>query len=166
MAILQKNKIILAILFFTLLGCVSSGYNAGKEKPFGTDIEVTPDRIILECEFITDYEGDRSNPYGFMIHVLDNEKTVLTVSSALVLEKEDCFDWLKQSEKIIRKGKSILVRGRGDAHAAAKMEKWAYNFPKHGTFYGNGRALNFLGIRNDKGQCLNALADDVFCSQR
>ena len=34
--------------------------------------------IYVECEFITDYEGDRSDPYGFMIHVLDNEKTVLT----------------------------------------------------------------------------------------
>jgi hypothetical protein len=166
MASLQRNKIVLAVLFFTLLGCVTSRYHAGKEKPLGTDIEVTPDRIILECEFITDYEGDRSNPYGFMIHVLDNEKTVLTVSSALVLEKKDCFDWFKQSEKIVSNGQSILVRGRGNAHAPVEMGKWTHNFPKHGTFYGNGRALNFLGIRNDRGQCLNPLASDDFCSQK
>jgi len=163
MAYLQKSNLLIMTVLIFLSGCVTSKYHAGKQKAFGTDIEVTPDRVIVECEFITDYEGDRSDPYGFMIHVLDNEKTVLTLSSATVLEKSDCFDWLKQSEKIISKGKSILVRGRGDAHAAAKMEKWAYNFSKHGTFYGNSRALNFLGIRNDKGQCLNTLADDDFC---
>ncbi len=164
MAYLKKSKIFVILVFIFLSSCVTSSYHASKPKPSGTDIEVTSDRIVVECEFITDYEGDRSDPYGFMIHVLDSEKTVLTLSSATVLEKEDCFDWLKQSEKIINKGKSILVRGRGDAHAAAQMKQWTYNFPKHGTFYGNGRELNFLGIRNDKWQCLNTLASDDFCS--
>lgn len=163
---LQKNSFLIMILIISLSGCITSTYSAGKQSEAGTYIEVTPDRIVVECEFITDYEGDRSDPYGFMIHLLDNEQTVLTVSSATVLEKSDCFDWLKQSEKIISKGKSILVLGRGDAYAPGNMEKFAYNFPKHGTFYGNGRALNFLGIRNDNGQCLNTLASDDFCPQK
>lgn len=154
------------ILSIFLSGCITSTYSAGKQSAEGTDIEVTPDRIIVQCEFITDYEGDRSDPYGFMILILDKEKTVLTVSSATVLEKSDCFDWLKRSEKIINTAKSISVLGRGSAYAPGNMEKFAYSFPKHGTFYGNGRALNFLGIRNDKGQCLNALASDDFCPQK
>lgn len=166
MACLQKNSFLMIMLTIGLFGCITSTYKAGKQSEVGTYIEVTPDRIIVECEFITDYEGDRSDPYGFMILLLDNEKKVLTVSSAIVLEKGDCFDWLKQSEKILSKGKSILVLGRGDAYAPGSMEKFAYNFPKHGTYYGNGRALNFLGIRNDKGQCLNALASEDFCSQK
>jgi len=165
MAYLRKSKILGLVLSIFLSGCVTSKYHASKQSALGTDIQVTSDRIIIECEFITDYEGDYSNPYGFMVHVLDNENTVITVSSATVLEKNNCFDWLKQSEKIISKGQTILIRGRGDAHAPVKMEKWTYNFPRQGTFYGNGRALNFLGMKNDTGQCLNVLASDDFCSK-
>ena len=155
LAYLQKSNILIIALSICLSGCVTSKYFASKQKASGTDIKVTPDRIIVECEFITDYEGDRSEPYGFMIHVLDNEKTVLTLSSATVLEKRDCVDWLKQSEKIIQKAQLVTVRGRGDAQAPVVAEKYKHTFKHHGTYLGNGRSLNFLAIWNDKGQCLD-----------
>ena len=155
MAHLLKNNILVVILFF-LCGCVTSTYHAGKQKALGTDIEVTPDRVVTECEFITDYEGDYSAPYGFMIYLLDNDKTVLTLSSATVLEKKDCFDILKISNRIIQNARLVTVRGRGDAESPAVKEQYKYTFSKHGTFYGNGRSLNFLAIWNDRGQCYDA----------
>ena len=139
-----------------LTSCATSHYLAKKPNSLGTDITVTPDRVIAECEFITDYEGDYVDPYGFMIHILDNEKTVLTVSNGTVLEKKDCFDRLKASERIIEKGHLVVVRGRGDANGPHKSDSYSYYFPRHGKFPGNGKALNFLAIWNDKGQCYDA----------
>ncbi len=164
---LQKNKIITCMLMLSLLGCVtSSKYHANKPNSLGTDIEVSPDRIIAECEFITDYEGDYPDPHGFMIHILDNEKTVLTVSNGTVLAKKDCFERLKISEKIIKNSNKVFVRGRGDAETPIKIESITYFFPKHGTFHDNGRSLNFLGIWNDRGQCYSAFnGTGDFCSQ-
>ena len=155
---LQKNKLLLTIVFlFSLSGCVSARYHAGKEKPLGTDIEVSPDRVIVECEFITDYDGDYSDPYGFLIHVLDLQNTVLTLSSGTVLEKEYCFEILKISEKIIKNAQLVTLRGRGDAHSPIEMDyTFKHIFKNHGTYFGNGRNLNFLAIWNDKGQCYDA----------
>lgn len=164
---LQKNKIVIYMLMLPLFGCVtSSKYHVNKPNSLGTDIEVSPDRIIAECEFITDYEGDYPNPHGFMIHILDNEKTVLTVSAGTVLAKKDCFERLNISEKIIKNANTVFVRGRGDAEAPIEMESFSHSFPKHGTFHDNGRSLNFLGIWNDKGQCYcDFNGPDDFCVQ-
>jgi hypothetical protein len=110
-----------------------------------------------ECEFIDNYTGDYTFPFGFMIHVLDNEKTVLTLSSGTVLEKEDCFNWQAESDKIIRNARIVTVRGRGYADAPPKIEVYKYTFKEHGTYFGNGRSLNFLAIWNDKGQCFDVM---------
>lgn len=150
-----------------LFGCQTSKYKAGNVLALGTDIVVTRDRIILECEFVNDYDGiDYKEPHGFMIYILDNEKTVLTVSSSTLLNKKDCFDWLQKADKIINNGRSILIRTRGDAYAPVNMDQLKYKFTHHGTYNGNGRSLNFLGIRNNLGQCLNVLANDNFCSEK
>ena len=152
-----NNMLLTIVVLFSLSGCVSSRYHAGQEKPLGTDIEVSPDRIIVECEFIDNYDGDYSDPYGFLIHILDLQNTVLTLSSATVLEKKYCFEILKISEKIIKNAQIVTLRGRGDAHSPIEMEnRFKYTFKKHGTYYGNGRSLNFLAIWNDKGQCYDA----------
>lgn len=166
MICLRRSSLAICILVTPLFGCVtSSKYQTQKPNSLGTDIEVTPDRVIVECEFITDYEGDYKEPYGFMIHILDNQKTVLTVSNGTVLEKRDCFEKLKVSEKIIKDANIVFVRGRGDAEAPVKLESLTYSFPKHGTFNNNGRSLNFLGIWNDRGQCYSAFnGSGDFCS--
>jgi hypothetical protein len=152
-----KNEILIFAMSFVMIGCATSRYHANPPNALGTDIEVTPDRIVLQCEFISDYDGhDYSDPYGFMIHLLDNQKTVLTVSNASILEKRDCFERLMAAEKIINNGEIIVVRGRGDADAPIKMEEFSHNFSKHGHFYSNGRSLNYLAIWNEKGQCYDA----------
>ena len=164
---LQKINLAISLVILNLLGCVSSShYHAHKSNSAGTDIEVSADRMIIECEFITDYEGDYPEPHGFMIHILDSNKTVLTVSGGTVLAKKDCFERLKISEKIIRNGNIIFVRARGDAEAPVNMGDQIYAFPRHGKFHDNGRSLNFLGIWNDQGQCYSAFDEpDDFCTQ-
>ena len=157
MVYLQKNKYLTIFSLILLLqGCATSRYSASKPGALGTDIKVSPDRVITECEFITDYEGDRKDPYGFMIHILDLQKTVLTVSNGVVLEKEDCLERQMAVDKIIRNAHIVTVRGRGDAEAPIVKEEFAHTFKKHGTYFGNGRSLNYLAIWNDKGQCYDA----------
>jgi hypothetical protein len=152
MASLQKNinTIILKLILFSL----------------GTDIVVSPDRVITECEFIDNYTGDYSDPYGFMIHLLDKENTVLTVSNGTVLEKKDCFDRKIAIDKIIHKAHLVTVRGRGDAEAQVVKSEFKYTFKNHGTYSSNGRSLNFLAIWNDKGQCYSAFnGEDDDCKR-
>jgi hypothetical protein len=164
---LQGNKYLSKYLFVLLLqGCATSHYHAGKPTALGTDIVITPDRVITQCEFIDNYTGDYSDPYGFMIHILDNENTVLTASSGTVLEKKDCLRWQTAADNIIRNGKTVTVRGRGNAEDPISMEKFKHTFEKHGTFFGNGRSLNYLAIWNDKGQCFDVFNRDNPCPKQ
>ncbi|OQW50466.1 MAG: hypothetical protein A4S09_01340 [Proteobacteria bacterium SG_bin7] len=152
----RKNRIFIFVVSFFLVRCVTSQYHASKSNAFGTDIKVSPDRVVAECEFITDYTGDYFEPHGFMIHILDAEKTVLTVSNGTVLDKKECFKRLKATEEILKKGNTVFVRGRGDADAPIRLKSNTYFFPKHGRFPDNGRNLNYLAIWNDLGQCYDA----------
>lgn len=150
-----SNYFFVAMLI-AITGCVSGGYRANKSNPSGTDIIVDPGRVIVQCEFIDNYSGDYKDPYGFMIHILDQENTVLTVSNGTVLEKRACFERLDAANRIIQKGRVIYVRGRGDAESLRKKQGPHYYFPKYGSFQYNGRSLNYLAIWNDKGQCYDA----------
>ena len=151
-----NNYIILFLGALLLQSCATSYYHAGKPNALGTDIKISPDRVITECEFIDHYDGDYSDPYGFMIHILDSEKSVLTVSNGTVLEKKDCLERQTAADKIIRNAQLVVVRGRGDAEAAIVIEPFKYTFRRHGIYPGNGRSLNFLAIWNDKKQCYDA----------
>lgn len=144
------------ILLAGLIGCSTSIYRVDKPNFLGTDISVSPSRVITQCEFIDNYSGDYKNPYGFMIHILDKENTVLTVSNGTVLEKKDCLERQEYANKIIQKGTLITIRGRGDAEAPREKGKFPHYFPQYGTFFDNGRSLNYLAIWNDKGQCYDA----------
>ena len=167
MICLQKNKYLIMFLFILFLqGCATSHYQASKPNALGTDIAVSPDRVITECEFIDHYDGDYSDPYGFMIHILDNENTVLTASSGTVLEKKDCLRRQGAADKIIRNAKIVTVRGRGDAEAPIIKKEFKYTFEKHGTYFWNGRSLNYLAIWNDKRQCFDAFNKNDPCPKQ
>jgi hypothetical protein len=149
-------RVLIVATFLVLVSCAASSYHANKPNALGTDMEVSPDRVIAQCEFIDNYSGDYANPYGFMIYILDEEKTVITVSNGTVLEKEDCFKRLQAANGIIEKGRIVHIRGRGDAEYPREMQSYSYFFPKHGKFSQNGRNLNYLAIWNDRGQCYDA----------
>jgi hypothetical protein len=76
-----------------------------------------------------------------MIHILDLQNSVLTVSNGIVLEKEDCIE-------------------RQTAEAPVVKDEFKHFFKKHGTYFGNGRSLNFLAIWNDKRNCHSIFSGD------
>lgn len=53
------------------------------------------------------------------------------------------------ADKIIQNAQLVTVRGRGDAEAPIVKEEFKHTFKKHGTYFSNGRSLNFLAIWND-----------------
>lgn len=153
---LKRNRPYHLILLPFVIGCATSSYQL---KPWGklkNEVTITPDRVLLECEYITDYSGDLKDPYGFMILVLDEKNTVLTVSQGNVLDKEDCFEGITEIRKILKNGKTISIGGMGDLNDPRQSEKAAYLFPGLGTFHSNGRHLQFMMIWNEHGQCYDS----------
>lgn len=135
----------------------SSSYRVGKQGNNSVELNVTPDRVLLECEWIYDADiPDPEDAYGFMIHVLDDENTVLSVTQNNLLDKESCYDRINFISSILKRGKIIYIGGMGDLKDPRKTEKHEYTFPGIGTFRGNGRVLQFGVIANEKGQCFDA----------
>lgn len=91
-----------------------------------------------------------------MIHILDEENTVFTVSQGNVLDKEDCFKSVNEIEKIVREGKVISIGGMGDLNEERQTEKARYLFPGLGSFHHNGRHLQFMMIWNEHHRCYDA----------
>lgn len=158
MASLKINRGLVPILSLILVSCVTSSYRANKPNALGTDIEVTPDRVVTECEFIDNYSGEHKSPFGFLIHILDDEKTVITASNPAVLEGKDCRDRQKEVDRIIKNAHLVFIRGRGDAEYPRLIESHSIYFPRHGKFPHNGRSLNYLAIWNERGQCYDAFS--------
>jgi hypothetical protein len=153
---LKRNKPYYLMLFPLIMGCATSSYRV---VPWGTlknAVIVTPERILLECEYITDYSGDLKNPYGFMIHMLDEKNTVVTASQGNVLDKEDCFEGINEIRKILKNGKVITLGGMGDLIEPRQSEKTAYFFPGLGRFQSNGRHLQFMMIWNEHDECYDS----------
>jgi hypothetical protein len=126
-----------------------------------TEFVVTPDRILLECEDIKDHAntGDPDGNFGFMIHVLDEEDTVMTLIQKPVIGRVDCFRRKEDIAKILRNGKSIYIGGHGTLNDPRRKTSESYsNFPRRGTFYSNSRGLQFSVIQNEHGQCYSAHA--------
>lgn len=140
-----------------LLGCATSSYRIGNQDFNRVELCVTPDRVLLECEWI--HDSDRKNVYGFMIHVLDEENTVLNVIQGNVLDKGSCFERIKKIGKILKEGKNIYIAGMGDLNDPRVKEENTYIFPQ-GIFYSNGRVLQFISITNEYGSCFDAYDGD------
>ena len=117
---------------------------------------MTPDRILLECEDIKDHEnaGDPEGNFGFMIHVLDEEDTVLTLIQEPVIGRKDCFARLAHIEKVVQTGKKIYLGAHGTLDEPRVIGKDVFTtFPKSGKYYYNGRVFQFSVITNENGGC-------------
>lgn len=161
--LVSKRNNPIAFLLISLLplsGCTTSSYyRVIGRASFRTEIQVTPDRVLLECEDIKDHAnaGDPAGNFGFMIHVLDEEDTVLTVIQEPVTNRKYCFKRLDDIAKILRGGKSIYIGGHGTIDEPRKKESLTYSFPeKSGVFHSNGRVLQFSVIQNEHGKCYSA----------
>jgi hypothetical protein len=156
MLVLKQNKIFLATLFLFLAGCATSNFRVLNSIDGATELVVSPERILLECERI--HDADTPNSYGFMIHVLDEKNTVLTVVQGNVIGEADCDRRIRKIGEIM-KGENIYIAGMGNLnHARAKGR--AHIFPNKGTFNSNERVLGFAAIANEFGACYDAYSGD------
>jgi len=149
-------KIKLSSLFFPLIlsGCSTSSFEIKKETGSLTELSVTPDRILLQCEELD--EDPDVGAYGFMVHILDENKTVTTAALSIRPDKQNCERFVQKISRILKNGKKIYIGNRLKlSNQVRKNTKTnlRYTFPGHGTFSSNGRTLEFVTIANEKGQC-------------
>ncbi len=159
MSYLRKVKILVPLMVLYISGCATPGYRILFSDTSAAEIMIGPDRILLECEWL--HDADRKDLYGFMIHVLDENNTVLSVSQGNTLDKESCMNRLNKIGKIISKGNRIYVAGTGNLKRPTEKTDLKYTFPKIGIFNSNGRALQFVAIANEHGDCFDAYDGDT-----
>ena len=157
---LQKSRFYQSIVgFLVLSSCTAPPYKVLNQRAQLVELLVASDRVILECEDVqdpTEKPSDTLGRFGFMIHVLDEENTVLSVTQGSVQDKKSCFKRIEEVEKILRHGKQIYIGGIGDLGGPRVREKWNHYFPGKGVFFSNSRALQFMVIVNEKGECYSA----------
>lgn len=139
-----------------LIGCASSSYKIDSQTEGPTQLLVTSDRVSLECYRLADYTGDIKEAHLFSMNVLDESKTVLTVSQGNILGKEDCLRRINKIGKILAGGNKIFIGGMGSLDKPRETSERRYSFPGLGQFPDNGRNLQFMTVWNDKGMCYNA----------
>lgn len=149
-----KNSVFIAFLLF--FGCSSSKYEASVDKDGGAEVIGSPDRFLPYCEKVV--KDDDTVAYGFMILFLDEKKTVGTATGMLTSHKA-CMKWEKEVQTILDHGQSISLTGFGNITKPRIVARFAHTFRKHGTFYDNGRSMDFFSIRNDNGNCFSVNPD-------
>ncbi|MFN8789826.1 MAG: hypothetical protein ACK5Y2_00040 [Bdellovibrionales bacterium] len=152
----SSSSFCLAILV-SVIGCTTSTYRVLNSGEFGTEIRVSPDRVLLECERL--YDADEPGLSGFMIRVLDEENTLLTLVQGNTLDNKTCDHRIKKVNQILAEGKSIYIAGTGDLSRLRQTGK-TYAIPRKGTFASNGRVLGFAAIANEFGSCFDAYSGD------
>ncbi|MNL11145.1 hypothetical protein D3C87_1319680 [compost metagenome] len=143
----------LFFIFFSF-GCSTSTFKVSKQWKSATEIFVTPDRVILECEKLDRDDGVIAS--GFMMHVLDDKKRVLTIAQSNAIDPESCNDRLIAIGKILKTGNNLYIAAWGDFEGADVRTDYKYHFPKIGTFHGSKMSFQFAAITNDKGACFSA----------
>jgi len=141
-------------MVFSFVGCATSNFKIKKEADGVTELVVTPDRVVLQCEEL-DEEPDYG-AYGFMVHILDEENTVVTSALNIRPDKRNCERHILKLSRILKSGNKILIGSRGSLTRKPRSNeeiRFRHTFPGHGTFSSNGRSLDFDFMANDKGQC-------------
>ncbi|HEY8270459.1 MAG TPA: hypothetical protein VIG33_06185 [Pseudobdellovibrionaceae bacterium] len=156
MKTLKVNNLIL-FLSLWILGCATSSYKIVTNSENKKEIITTSDRIALEC---SDVGSDEGAFFGFSIHVLDNENTVIDVIQTNKLDKESCEKRIAKISNILGRGQLIHIYGLGSLEEPREQEKAVYLFKGLGTYHGNGRVLQFMYILNEKGGCYDAYSAD------
>ncbi len=155
MVFLRKSSSLLVLL--SLAGCATSSYRVLYQDEGIAELNATPDRILLECERL--HDADEPGLSGFMMHVLDEENTVLTLVQGNTLDNQSCDRRVKKMSAILKKGKDIYIAGRGNLREPRQMGR-AYTFSPKGTFKKNGRVLGFVAIANEFGECYDAYSGE------
>lgn len=158
MVFLEKSSFIHIAFFFLMFGCATSSFTLLKQDENAVELKVTPDRVLLECEH--QYDNDTKNAYGFLMRILDEKNTVLTIAQMNILDKGSCFKRIQKIGKILKTGKMIYIGGMGYLNKPKIKEARKFTFPNIGTFHGNGQSLQFIVIANEQGYCYDAYSGD------
>jgi len=150
---LKKNNLVLFLLLFLTLSCSTSTYKVNGQTSYATELVVSPDRVLLECEYQEGYSGDAKTPHGFMMHILDEENTVLNLIIEPVLSKDECLNHLNATLKILNNSKKVYFGGMSTLDSPREKTDRNYTFPGLGIYPGNGRVLRYRAIWADAGQC-------------
>lgn len=155
---LKVNKRIVGTLgiLMTFAGCATSSFKILNQEKSSVEILVTPDRVILECERVE--TDDRGVVAGFMMHVVDDEKTSFTLVQTNTLDKESCDYRIKKIERILKNGTHIYLVGIGNFREPRKTGLRKHTFPRFGAIEDNGRSLQFIAIKNERNQCFGAFS--------
>lgn len=161
-----KNKILLLFFLFHI-GCttISNGgdsiFVVKRELNGVVETVVTPDRVLLQC-VDSEEDPDEGGRYLFMILMLDEKSTVTTSMWGLRPDKRSCERVQRDIYRVLKNAKSVYIGSWGRLSDRPREEdrKLSYAFPIHGTFYDNGRVLQFGVITNDRGECYNPMANE------
>lgn len=151
-----KRAVRITGILVTFAGCATSSFKVLNQEKSSVEVLVTPDRVILECEQVE--TDDRGTVAGFMMHVVDEENTSFTFVQTNTLDKESCVRRVKKIERILKNGKQIYLVGIGDFREPRKSGLRKHTFPRFGVVEDNGRALQFIAIKNERNQCFGAFS--------
>ena len=154
----SKINSLYTVILIVVAGCSTSSFKMLNQKKMAMEFLVTPDRVILECEKVE--TDDRGLVYGFMIHVLDEEKTSFTLTQTNALDKESCDFRVQKIGRILSNGSQIYLAGVGDFREPRKTGLRKYVFPRIGSVEDNGRSLQFIAVKNDRNQCYGAFSGE------
>ncbi|MGB0454517.1 MAG: hypothetical protein ACPGJV_12490, partial [Bacteriovoracaceae bacterium] len=85
---LRKSRVLSLFTLVIAIGCSTSSYRVEQNSDFSTNIYLSPNRILLECEWL--HDADIKGLYGFSIHVLDEKNTVLSVIQGNTIDEKSC----------------------------------------------------------------------------
>jgi hypothetical protein len=153
---LKINSFILIFFFSpTFTSCVTSSYLVLHRAEWSSGIIATGDRIIFSCEDVQDPESpiEPDGRYGFMIWVLDDQKTATNFVQTSIVTKKDCLNRMDRLEKLKRVAKRFYIAGHGDIDEVESKPEKFYNFPDKGAFKENGKSIGFAVFKADNGEC-------------
>lgn len=145
---LKQSSILASVLFCT--GCATSHFRIEKMDKHAAQIAVTPDRVLFECEKL------ENGGAGFMIHLLNNDKTVVTISQSNTLDLRSCADRVSTLKGILKQSPEVLIGGVGNYSDTDMKIDVQYQFPAGGPFSHSGRGLAFIAMWNKAGRCFGA----------
>ena len=156
------------LIFLVILASCSTTRNYNTEDSFfliknesdgAAEVVLTPDRILLQCVDMEE-DPDEGGRYLFMIQMLDEENTVATSMWGPRPDKKGCENIFRKVNRILKKAKRVYIGSWNNLTTEPRVEnrRLSYEFPRHGTFYDNGRVIQFGVITNDKGECFNSMA--------
>ena len=108
----KRNKFCLLLLAPCFLGCTTSPFRISKVQDNAVEILTSPDRILVECEHLDRDDGEIAD--GFMLHLLSDENSVITVSEGSSIDPESCANRIKYIGQLLANDQKIYVAGFGN----------------------------------------------------